>query len=165
MLLETEEVISEGFQSSKSTRLQNGAIRKVALSLKARCQTLHGVVLPCNVLSCSKAVNSIEHGGIVWPAQLICTTGCLVDAQRHAMQVWDEHVEVTSDLMLTHFLFSLPLDAPASFATHLVALRWVLRFEFTTSAAKPAGWLSGGSSPEQIVWSLPVLVRPPVAFA
>ncbi len=81
------------------------------------------------------------------------------------MQVWDEHVEVTSDLVLTHFMFSLPLDAPASFATHLVALRWVLRFEFTTSAAKPAGWLSSGSTPEQIVWSLPVLVRPPVAVA
>ena len=81
------------------------------------------------------------------------------------MQVWDEHVEVTSDLMLTHFMFSLPLDAPASFATHLVSLRWVLRFEFTTSAAKPAGWLSGGSTPEQIVWALPVLVRPPVAVA
>ena len=81
------------------------------------------------------------------------------------MQVWDEHLEVTSDLVLTHFMFSLPLDAPASFATHLVALRWVLRFEFATSAAKPAGWLSSGSTPDQIVWSLPVLVRPPVAVA
>ena len=33
VLLETEEVISEGFQSSKSARLQSGAIRKVVLSL------------------------------------------------------------------------------------------------------------------------------------
>ena len=89
--------------------------------------------------------------------------GLTIDVLR--TQVWDEHVEVTSDLMLTHFMFSLPLDAPASFATHLVSLRWVLRFEFTTSAAKPAGWLSGGSTPEQIVWALPVLVRPPVAVA
>ena len=98
------------------------------------------------------------------PEALICCTGHTIDVQRHAVQVWDEHVEVTSDLMLTHFLFSLPLDTPGSFATHLVALRWVLRFEFTTSAAKPAGWLSSASTPEQIVWSLPVLVRPPVAF-
>ena len=29
VLLETEEVISESFQSGKSARLQNGAIRKV----------------------------------------------------------------------------------------------------------------------------------------
>ena len=56
VLLETEEVISEGFQSSKSARLQNGAIRKVVLSLYVRCLTLHGPVLPCNMLSCSKAV-------------------------------------------------------------------------------------------------------------
>jgi hypothetical protein len=48
------------------------------------------------------------------------------------LQVWDEHLEVTADLVLSHFVFSLPLDAPASFATHLVTLRWVLRFEFTT---------------------------------
>ena len=47
----------------------------------------------------------------MWPEQLICSTGCTIDVQCHAMQVWDEHVEVTSDLMLTHFLFSLPLDA------------------------------------------------------
>ena len=41
-------------------------------------------------------------------------------------------MEVTTDLVLSHFIFSLPVDAPASFATHLVSLRWVLRFEFTT---------------------------------
>ncbi|EIE18927.1 hypothetical protein COCSUDRAFT_49110 [Coccomyxa subellipsoidea C-169] len=76
-------------------------------------------------------------------------------------KVWGEHVEITADLVLTHFMFSLPADAPASFATHLVSLRWVLRFEFTTSVAKPASWLSGGPTPERIAWALPVLVRPP----
>lgn len=34
VLLETEEVISEGFQSSKSARLHNGAVRKVRLRLE-----------------------------------------------------------------------------------------------------------------------------------
>ncbi|CAL8463947.1 g3482 [Coccomyxa elongata] len=76
-------------------------------------------------------------------------------------KVWGEHMEITADLVLTHFIFSLPADAPASFATHLVSLRWVLRFEFTTSVAKPASWLSGGPTPERIAWALPVLVRPP----
>lgn len=75
--------------------------------------------------------------------------------------MWDEHVEISADLVLTHFMFSLPSEAPASFATHLVSLRWVLRFEFTTSVAKPAGWLSGGPTPERIAWALPLLVRPP----
>ena len=77
------------------------------------------------------------------------------------LQVWGEHVEITAGLVLTHFMFSLPADAPASFATHTVSLRWVLRFEFTTSVAKPASWLSGGPTPERIAWALPVLVRPP----
>ncbi|KAK9918728.1 hypothetical protein WJX75_006323 [Coccomyxa subellipsoidea] len=76
-------------------------------------------------------------------------------------KVWGEHVEITAGLVLTHFMFSLPADAPASFATHTVSLRWVLRFEFTTSVAKPASWLSGGPTPERIAWALPVLVRPP----
>ena len=78
-------------------------------------------------------------------------------------QVWGEHAEVTADLLLSHFLFSLPLDAPPSFATQLVALRWLLRFELTTSVAAPAGgWLAGGGrAPEKISWALPILVRPP----
>ena len=78
-------------------------------------------------------------------------------------QVWGEHAEVTADLVLSHFLFSLPLDAPPSFTTQLVSLRWLLRFELTTSVAAPAGgWLSGGArAPEKISWALPILVRSP----
>ncbi|KAK9827403.1 hypothetical protein WJX81_008568 [Elliptochloris bilobata] len=87
-------------------------------------------------------------------------------ARAHAAairKVWGEHAEVTADLVLSHFLFSLPLDAPPSFATQLVSLRWLLRFELTTSVAVPAGgWLSGGTrAPEKISWALPILVRPP----
>ena len=50
-------------------------------------------------------------------------------------KVYDEHQELTADLTLTHFLLAIPLDAPASFSTHLVTLSWLLRFEFTTSSS------------------------------
>lgn len=77
-------------------------------------------------------------------------------------QVYDEHQELTPDLLLTHFILSLPVDACPSFATPLVSLRWVLHFEFTTSVpAAKRGWLSGAPAPERIAWSLPVLVWPP----
>ena len=75
----------------------------------------------------------------------------------------DEHQELTPDTVLTHFMLSIPADAPASFSTHLISLRWLLRFEFTTSRAKPAGgWLGGaGRGTEKLTWTLPLLVAPP----
>ena len=79
-------------------------------------------------------------------------------------QVWEEHIEVTADLVLSHFVFSLPLDGPPSFATSLVSLRWLLRFELTmSSGGGPAGWLGGTTAKtvERITWALPVLVLPP----
>ncbi|KAL4857998.1 Suppressor of tumorigenicity 14 [Chlorella vulgaris] len=53
-------------------------------------------------------------------------------------RVYDEHLEVTADTSCTHFLFTIPPDAAASFQTPLVQLRWLLRFQFTASMA-PAG--------------------------
>jgi len=78
------------------------------------------------------------------------------------MQVKDEHQELTPDTLLTHFMLSIPHDAPASFATHLITLRWLLRFEFVTNARPPAtGWLGGGAvAPEKLSWALPILVMP-----
>lgn len=84
-------------------------------------------------------------------------------------KVWDEWSELTPDTVLTHFLFSIPLDAPPSFATPAAQLRWLLRFRFTAQAAAPAsggGWglrLGGGGAPapEQITWTLPLTVRAP----
>jgi hypothetical protein len=46
-------------------------------------------------------------------------------------QVWDEWSELTQDTVLTHFQFSVPLDAPPSFITPAVRLQWLLRFCFT----------------------------------
>lgn len=72
--------------------------------------------------------------------------------------MYDEHVELTQDTLLTHFMFTIPGDAPAMFATQLVALRWVLRFELA------AMWVGGGGRrkpPETLSWVLPVAVFPP----
>lgn len=38
-------------------------------------------------------------------------------------QVWDEWSELTPDTVLTHFMFSIPLDAPPSFTTPALRLR------------------------------------------
>lgn len=78
------------------------------------------------------------------------------------LQVQDEHQELTPDTLLTHFMLSIPHDAPASFSTHLITLRWLLRFEFVTNS-KPAAtsWLSSGAvGSEKLSWALPILVMP-----
>lgn len=85
-------------------------------------------------------------------------------------QVWDEWSELTPDTVLTHFMFSIPLDAPPSFSSPALRLRWLLRFRFTSAPAAPAsggGWglRLGGSAPapEEISWTLPLTVLPPGA--
>ena len=82
------------------------------------------------------------------------------DAPSWPLQVYDEHQELTPDTILTHFLFSLPIDAPPSFATQLVSLRWVLRFEFTAAYQSSSSWL-GSRKPDQISWMLPIHVHVP----
>lgn len=80
------------------------------------------------------------------------------------MQVVEEYQQLTPDTLMTHFLFSVPLSPPISFATSLVALRWLLRFEFTLQIRASGGaWGlgSGGPPPQQMTWLLPLLVRPP----
>jgi len=80
------------------------------------------------------------------------------------MQVQDEHQELTPHMhtLLMHFMLSIPHNTPASFATHLITLRWLLRFEFVTNARPPAtGWLGGGAvAPEKLSWVLPLLAMP-----
>ncbi|CAI5464722.1 unnamed protein product, partial [Closterium sp. Yama58-4] len=48
-----------------------------------------------------------------------------------------EHHEVTVDLLHTHFIFTIPSDAAASFATPIISLQWILRFEFCASTRRP----------------------------
>ena len=82
-------------------------------------------------------------------------------------RVYDEHVEVTADTACTHFLFTIPPDAAASFQTPLLQLRWLLRFQFTATLPAPGASLAGFDwSPlqgrvEQLTWSLPVTVLSP----
>ncbi|KAK9814302.1 hypothetical protein WJX72_003654 [[Myrmecia] bisecta] len=80
-------------------------------------------------------------------------------------KVYDEHQELTMDTLLSHFIFSIPYDAPASFSTELLNLRWLLRFEFTAiPSSAPGGWQQLSrpvQKPEQITWVLPLVVQPP----
>jgi len=78
-------------------------------------------------------------------------------------KVYDEHLELTQDTLLTHFMFTLPSDAPASFATPLVVLRWVLRFELTAlRIGEDDGRRTVASHPpERLSWVLPLFVHPP----
>ena len=71
-------------------------------------------------------------------------------------QVVEEYHQLTPDTVLVHFLFSVPLRLPVSFATPLVSLRWVLRFEFTLQCR-----VQSSTPPQRMTWLLPVLVRPP----
>lgn len=79
------------------------------------------------------------------------------------MQVHDEHQELTPDTLLTHFMFTLPVEESASFSTHLIQHSWILRFEFTTVYPQQAStWgLSKAQGPETVTWLLPIFVAPP----
>lgn len=77
-----------------------------------------------------------------------------------------EQHEMTSDVAVTSFQFTLPASATPSFRTPMAALRWVLRFEF--SVGPPLDWAAperargGKAAPmDTLSWSLPLLVRPP----
>ena len=65
--------------------------------------------------------------------------------------------EVTQDVLFTSFTFTIPHEAPASFETAVVALRWRLRFEFLVRPAERRRW----GKPYDLVWALPLSVRPP----
>lgn len=45
-------------------------------------------------------------------------------------QAYYEYFEIVNDVINTQFLFSIPLDGPASITTPLLSLEWILRFEF-----------------------------------
>ncbi|KAF8058458.1 hypothetical protein HT031_005582 [Scenedesmus sp. PABB004] len=78
-----------------------------------------------------------------------------------ARKLHAEQAEVTAHLLTCHFLFSIPLTAPPSFRTPMVAHRWVLRFELTLGKPRP-GHHQGQLATEQLLWSLPLVVFPPL---
>ncbi|GFR43121.1 hypothetical protein Agub_g4125 [Astrephomene gubernaculifera] len=79
-----------------------------------------------------------------------------------------EHSELCFNSALVSFTFSLPASATPSFRSPMVALRWVLRFELLVGPQLNFAALdkrAGAQRPnlEQLVWSLPLVVRPPAA--
>ncbi|PNH02309.1 hypothetical protein TSOC_011724 [Tetrabaena socialis] len=80
-----------------------------------------------------------------------------------------EHHELSGDAALSSFTFSLPATATPSFRTPMVQLRWVLRFELTVGprisfASVDKRARAPRPQLEQLVWSLPLVVRPPLAL-
>nr|ADI46830.1 RGP1f [Volvox carteri f. nagariensis] len=79
-----------------------------------------------------------------------------------------EHHELPSDSALTAFMFTLPATATPSFSTPMVSLRWVLRLELMVGPIMnfAAVDMRMGMRPqlEQLTWSLPLRLRPPVIF-
>eukprot|EP00210_Caulerpa_lentillifera_P005491 g5251.t1 len=76
-----------------------------------------------------------------------------------------EHVECTNDVLMTNFMFTIPSNAPPSFQTPLVTLRWILRFEFLVGS--PFSWIDSDevgssieNSTETLNWELPIVVHP-----
>ncbi|GIL53025.1 hypothetical protein Vafri_8728 [Volvox africanus] len=81
-----------------------------------------------------------------------------------------EHHELACDSALTSFMFSLPATATPSFRTPMVSLRWVLRFELHVGPRISFSTVDKRASPmrpqlEQLIWALPLSVRPPIAIA
>eukprot|EP00897_Mesotaenium_endlicherianum_P004094 jgi/Mesen1/3712/ME000202S02798 len=95
--------------------------------------------------------------------------GAASKAPLHLPQVQTEFHEVTADMLATHFIFTIPMDAPAAFATPLISVQWILRFEFV--ACKRRKHTPGASSPlaseetERGEWSMPIVVHAPLPRA
>ncbi|BBN02157.1 RAB6A-GEF complex partner protein 2 [Marchantia polymorpha subsp. ruderalis] len=81
-------------------------------------------------------------------------------------KVQSEYFETVCDMLNSHFIFSVPLDGPASFSTPLISVQWILRFEFVASPPK-VDW-SKYAHPllieerERGEWSLPIVVHAPL---
>lgn len=97
----------------------------------------------------------IEH---VWlPPSLKTREKCVI------RKMYCEHMEITSDILVTNFVFSVPPNAPGTFRTPLISHRWVLRFEFLVGSSGSVDSLGtvikANPKCESLMWSLPVLVR------
>ncbi|KAJ7555588.1 hypothetical protein O6H91_05G045900 [Diphasiastrum complanatum] len=78
-------------------------------------------------------------------------------------KVQAEYFEVVADMLQTHFMFSIPLDGPASFVTPTISVQWFLRFEFVATP-RNIDW-SKYEHPLQIKdrdrgeWTMPIVVH------
>eukprot|EP00892_Ulva_mutabilis_P002363 jgi/Ulvmu1/12127/UM084_0054.1 len=78
-------------------------------------------------------------------------------------RAYDVAQEAALHTLFTSFMLTVPRDAPAAFRTPLLALRWVLRFEFSVvaprsaaAAASPGRW----PAEEELLWRMPLPVAP-----
>ncbi|GAX83149.1 hypothetical protein CEUSTIGMA_g10575.t1 [Chlamydomonas eustigma] len=81
-----------------------------------------------------------------------------------------EHQEISVDSLSSHFLFTLPATATSSFRTPMVSLRWLLHFELLVGP--PVDYSTHdrvlraiAPSLQQLMWCLPLIVMPPLAFS
>lgn len=77
-------------------------------------------------------------------------------------QIQTEFHEVTAHLHATHFIFTIPMDASAAFATPLVSLQWVLRFQFVSTTLQKKGSGNSFDKTERGEWTLPIVVHAPL---
>ncbi|GMH41044.1 hypothetical protein BSKO_08954 [Bryopsis sp. KO-2023] len=110
-------------------------------------------------ISVSVMLETEEEIQQAWlPPSLKARDGCVI------RRLYCEHVELTTDVLMTSFSFSIPPGAPCSFRTPLLTLRWVLSFEFTVGEAgqvDSAGIIRKPNNRcEQLNWRLPVTVKP-----
>ena len=154
VLLETEEVIGAPWRvASASAAVTRKVLPGQHGSCRAALQACNDLVC-CQAPACRCRLSSkrllARHCSRPGPEPL-CT-----------VQVYDEHSELTGDLLLTHFILSIPAEAWASFATPLVSLRWLLHFELVSHVPQgPRGWLGGAAQPDWLSWTLPLLVVAP----
>lgn len=132
--------------------LQPGALLSGTLDFRASRQA----ATPQEGPRCSEVLVLLETEEAVAPQS--CTS--LRPNHNIIRKVWDEWQQLTPDTVLTHFTFTVPSNGPPSFATPVVSLRWLLRFQFTAGISS-SGWGlfgSGGTKVQEITWTLPFSV-------
>jgi hypothetical protein len=110
----------------------------VAISLDTEERLLSAAEAAAEAASGSEAATAASPGG----GRTLCV-------------VRDECAEAVADTLQSSFSFSLPRDAPPSFAAGPVRHAWRLAFEFALAPAAP------GAKPDTLRWSLPVTVTAP----
>lgn len=120
--------------------------------------TSEGQTCDKKCLSVNIMLETEEEINQTWlPSSFKSRDGCTI------RKMYCEHVEVTADVLMTNFVFSVPPSAPSSFRTPLMTLRWVLRFEFmvgTPGQVDSSGTIQKPIAQcESLEWKLPVLVR------
>lgn len=152
-----ETLVLFSFNPSMATILCPGATLGGVLHL-SEIQTLNGETRNCQ--SFTVMLETVEEVHDEWKPTKMKIREPQVIRHLHC-----EHLECTNDVLMTNFMFTIPSNAPPSFQTPLVSLRWILRFEFLVGS--PFSWIDSdemgtGAEPatETLNWELPIVVHP-----